>query len=282
MSLSEPTKLRIRTEVFSESERNSLMILGIVGSGTMAAAIVTGLRSAGDSSSIFLSPRNATTASALAGQFQRVAVCESNQEVLDRCDTVLLAVRPQVAESVLGGLRFRPDHQILSIIAIFSVERLRGLVSPASRITRAVPLPSAANRESPTAIYPGDDAALKFFRLLGPAFAVDTEEQINAIGSVSSIVASYFAFAEGAVSWLSQFGIPEPAARDYVARMLPSLTREVAEAPTQSLRSMARQHATAGGLNEQLLTYLEVKGVFEALSHGLDEVMKRITAHPAK
>lgn len=258
------------------------MMLGIVGTGTMAAAIVRGLRAAGDPSRIFLSPRNAATGSALSGQFQGVAVCESNQEVLDQCDTVLLAVRPQVAESALGGLRFRPDHQVLSIIAIFSVERLRGFVSPASRITRAVPLPSAASRESPTAIYPEDDTALKFFRMLGPAFAVETEEQINAIGAVSSIVASYFAFAEGAVSWLSQFGIPESAARDYVARMLPSLTREVAEAPTQSFRSMARQHATAGGLNEQLLTYLEEKGVFEALSHGLDEVMKRITAHPAK
>src|SRR5690349_13221878 len=119
------------------------MTLGIIGTGTMASAVVEGLRSAGDSSSILLSPRNAITASALAERFPGVAVSSSNQEVLDHSDTVLLAVRPQVAENVLSVLRFRPDQQILSIIAIFDLERLRALVSPARRIVRAVPLPSA-------------------------------------------------------------------------------------------------------------------------------------------
>lgn len=258
------------------------MMLGIIGTGTMASAIVAGLRSAGDTAGIVLSPRNAATASRLAGQFPEVSIGSSNQEVLDRCDTILLAVRPQVAEGVLSDLRFRPDHLILSIIATFSVERLRGLVSPAARITRAVPLPSAADRQSPTAVYSPDDPALTFFRWLGPAFAVDTEEQFSAIGTVSSIVASYFAFAEGAASWLARFGIPEPAARDYVARMLPSLPEEVAENPSLSFRSMARRHATPGGLNEQLLKHLEENGVFEALADGLDGVMRRATQQPTK
>ena len=252
------------------------MTLGILGTGTIAAAIVRGLRSTGDTTSIFLSPRNAATATALAAQFPGVTVCGSNQEVVDRCDTVLLAVRPQVARSVLAALRFRPDHQILSVIAIFSLDRLSGLVSPAHRITRAVPLPSAADRQSPTAIYPAHEDALSFFRLLGPAFAVDTEEQINAIGTVSSIVASYFAFADGAASWLARYGIPESAAREYVARMLPSLAEEVAETPSLSFRSLARQHATPGGLNEQLLRYLDEQGVFETLSEALDGVMQRV------
>ena len=258
------------------------MTLGIIGTGTMAAAIVKGLRSAGDSSSIFLSPRNASTASGLAEHFPAVAVGGSNQEVLDRCNTILLAVRPQIAESVLAGLRFRPDHQVVSIIATFGVERLRGLVSPARKITRAVPLPSVADRQSPTAIYPLDDAVLEMFRLLGPAFAVDTEEQFNALCTVSAMVASYFAFAEGAVLWLSKFGIEEPEARDYVSRMLPSLAEEVAEAPSLSFRSLAGGHATPGGLNEQLLRHLEEHGVFETLSDGLNGVMRRVTGDPTE
>ena len=258
------------------------MIIGIIGTGTMASAIVEGLRSAGDSSRIFLSPRNADTATALARRFPAVTVCASNQGVLDRCDTILLAVRPQVAESVLTALRFRPDHQIVSVIALFSVERLRALVSPANRITRAVPLPSASERRSPTAIYPADDATLALFRLLGPAFAVDSEEQFNALCTVTAMVASWFAFADGAVSWLSRFGIPEPAARDYVSRMLPSLAEEAAQFPFLDLRSLAGRHATPGGLNEQMLNYLEKHRVFETLSHALDEVMQRITAHTTK
>ena len=86
--------------------------------------------------------------------------------------------------------------------------------------------------------------------------------------------------AESAVSWLSRFGIEEPAGRKYVARMFPSLSEAVKEAPSLSFRLLASGHATRGGLNEQLLRYLEEEGVFETLSNGLDRVMQRVTAAP--
>lgn len=254
------------------------MTLGIVGTGAIASAIVTGLHASGDAGRIVVSPRNAATASGLAARFAGVVVAGSNQDVLDQCETVVLAIRPQVAESVLRELRFKPSHRAISVVATFVVERLRRLVAPAEKITRAIPLPSAAQRQSPTAIYPYDEAVLQLFRRVGPAFAVETEEQFNALGAASSAVASYFAFADSIASWLMRYGLPAAPARDYVSRLLPLLPEEVAHAPELDFRSMAAAHATQGGLNEQLLKHLETQGVFTTIHEGLDALMLRVAA----
>lgn len=253
------------------------MTLGIVGVGAIASAIVTGLHASGDPRShLVLSPRNRATGSDLATRFPGVVVAQSNQDVLDRCDTVVLAVRPQVADGVLRELRFEPSHRVISVVATFEIDRLRRLVAPAESITRAVPLPSAAQQQSPTAIYPNHTPVLQLFGLVGPAFAVDTEDQLNAIGTASSAVASYFAFADSLASWLIARGLPPMRARDYVSRMLPSLQDEAAHAPELSFRAMAAAHATLGGLNEQMLKHLETEGVFDTINEAMDQLMLRV------
>jgi pyrroline-5-carboxylate reductase len=255
------------------------MTIGFVGTGTMTAAMVTGLNAAGAGcGAMMLSPRNAAVAAEIASHCARVSIAASNQEVLDHCDTVVMAVRPQIAESVLSGLRFRADHHVISIIATFGLDRLRKLTAPATKVTRAVPLPSAANRESPTAIYPRDAEAMELFSLIGDPFAVDAEAEFDALSAATAAVASYFAFADVIASWLTERGISPAVARDYVARILPGLRESAAEAPSSSFRALATSHATKGGLNEQLLRDLEERNVFGALTEALDRVMLRVTA----
>ncbi|TIP00560.1 MAG: F420-dependent NADP oxidoreductase, partial [Mesorhizobium sp.] len=95
------------------------MKLGFIGTGALTAAIVTGLKSATDNSvSVLLSPRNQEIAASLALRYRDVRVAPDNQAVLDSCDTIMLAVRPQIAHDVLAGLQFRRDHHVVSLIAI--------------------------------------------------------------------------------------------------------------------------------------------------------------------
>src|SRR3546814_1446192 len=91
--------------------------LGFIGTGTIAAAIVEGLALSGEEP-ILLSPRNADIEARLSDRFSHVGVANDNQAVFDQSDPVLLAGRPQIAESVLEYLKFRPDHPISSLIAI--------------------------------------------------------------------------------------------------------------------------------------------------------------------
>src|SRR5215472_10711612 len=157
------------------------MQLGFIGSGEITSSIVSGLSSSGFAAhSIWLSPRNSVIANGLANRFRGISVACCNQEVLDHSDTIVIAVRPSAARDVLSELHFRADHQLISLVSALSLRRLSELVAPATRITRAVPLPSAAKRMSPTAIYPPDPVAFELFTGVGTVFAVEKEIEFDA------------------------------------------------------------------------------------------------------
>jgi pyrroline-5-carboxylate reductase len=259
------------------------MNLGFVGIGEITSAMVTGLSSSdAEPRSIRLSPRNLEVATDLANRFRNVSIASSNQDVLDHCDTVVIAVRPQVAGSVLSELRFRPEHCVISVVSALSLLRVSEFVVPATRITRAVPLPSTAQRIGPTAIYPPDRFVEDLFAAIGTVFALETEGEFDAICAATATIASFYAFMQGVASWLSRNSVPERKARDYVARMHRGLTSTAVDAPERSFQSLASAHATPGGINDQFLKYLVECGLLENVSEGLDAVMQRITAASSK
>jgi len=255
------------------------MTLGFLGSGAITSAMVAGLNSAGDwPHAIRLSPRNASVSTDLARRYPLVSVASTNQQVVEESGAVVIAVRPQIAPSVLAELRFRPDQHVLSLVSGLSVGRLAGLVAPATRITRAVPLPSAARRRSPTAIYPNDPEAFALFTLLGEAFAAESERQFDAFCTVTATMAAYYRFAETAAAWLTRQGIAEQPAGEYIARIFFGLAETALHAPGRTFHALAADHATRGGVNEQVVNHLAAHGVFDRYSEALDGIMRRVTS----
>lgn len=252
------------------------MRLGFIGAGEITASLVTGLSSfETPAHPISLSPRNSSVAAELSHRFPGVSVASSNQEVLEFSDTIIVALRPSVARDVLSKLRFRADHRVISLVAALSLRRLSELVAPAAKVARAVPMPSAAKRLSPTAIYPRDPVALELFGLVGSVFPVDREDELNAISAASATVATYYAFNEAIVSWLEQQGVPARQARDYLARLFLGVTMGAMEDSGRSFQSLAATHATPGGLNEQVLKHLTERGLLTAVTEALDAVLGR-------
>ena len=254
------------------------MRLGFVGCGTIAAAIVTGLQSAGNGDSVILSPRNAEVAAGLAARFANVQVAATNQAVLDACDVAVLAVRPQIAASVLPQLRFRADHHVLSLIAAVPLQYLKSAVAPVASVTRAVPLPSVAYRQGPTAIYPAQSSVRALFDALGTVVALDDETEFDTFAAVTAIMASYFSFADTVAGWMTHKGVAPANTHIYVAQILKGLAQAPMMAPDRSFAALAEEHQTAGGLNEQVVRQLTDKGIFAELSSALDAVLTRLRA----
>jgi pyrroline-5-carboxylate reductase len=255
------------------------MLLGFIGTGEITSSIVTGLRSSGDAMhAIRLSPRNPAIANELAGRFHGISVASTNQEVLDHCDTIVIAVRPLATREVLSELRFRPDHRVISLVSALSLRSLCELVTPAARIARAVPLPSTAKRLSPTAIYPRDEAALELFAAVGTVFPVESEKEFDALCATTATIASFYAFNETIASWLERQSVPASLAREYVARLFFGVTSGAIDSPARSFKSLAATHATAGGINEQFLARLVAHGLLTGVSEALDAVLHRIGA----
>jgi len=258
------------------------MTLGFIGTGTISAALVEGLQSTSVKGPILLSPRNETTAARLAVQFTNVQVALSNQAVLDGSDTVVLAVRPQIAHGVLSELRFRPDHHIISLIPAVTIEYLRARTAPSAAVTRAVPLLSAARRQSPTVVFPADPAVTAMFNELGIAIELDREEEFEAFTTVTAIMSSYFRCAETVTTWLQDNGIAAAKAHAFVAQMLQGLSGASAVSPQSSFAELTREHQTRGGLNEQVLRSLTNAGVFKEVDPALDGILARLTAGLSK
>jgi pyrroline-5-carboxylate reductase len=252
------------------------MRLGFIGSGTIASAMVAGLSSMPDAGLIVLSPRNAKIAADLASRFANVRVAPTNQAVLDACEVAVLAVRPQIAPEVISELHFRPDHQVLSLIATLPIRQIRPLVAPATSITRAVPLPSVARRQGPTAVYPSSLTIMALFNALGTAVELSSENEFDTFLAATAIMGSYFSFANTVTSWMTRQGIAPENAYLYVGKMLQGLAGASSARPNGNFASLAHEHQTPGGLNEQLLRLVTRDGLFTDLDSALDAVLKRI------
>ncbi len=245
------------------------MIYGVIGVGALATALVTGL-CAEDAPEIVLSPRNATRATALAARFGSVRVATDNQAVLDAVDVVLLCVRPQDAEAVLGPLRFHPEQVVISAMAGVQVDPL---VAPAGRVTRVTPLPSVAERAGITPIHPPEPTARALFERLGEAIEIEELDTFEAFSAVTATIAAHFAYLDAIAGWLSARDVAPDAATRYVAAAFAGLTVDSGE----PFSALAADHATRGGINEQFREALERAGVFDDVRGGLDEVLARLT-----
>jgi pyrroline-5-carboxylate reductase len=254
------------------------MKLGFVGCGTIASAMVTGLCSVGSAGQIMLSPRNARLAAGLASRFANVQIAPTNQAVLDACEVVVLAVRPQIASDVLSELRFRPAHHVVSLIATLPMAYIRSVTSPATLVTRAVPLPSVALRQGATALYPPGQPAKALFDALGTAIELDDESEFDAFTAATAIMASYFSFASTVSDWMTRRGVTPENARTYVGEMLRGLAATSLAMPDRSFNALADEHQTPGGLNQQVLKLITRDGSFVELDRALDAVLTRLQA----
>ncbi len=251
--------------------------LGFLGTGAIASAMVRGLcTSASPPESIWLSPRNAELSATLSKCFDVVRVAGSNQEVLDRCDTIVLSVRPQVAVEALQSLAFKPDHHLISIIATFSRAALAPLVAPATHLIRAAPLPPVAVHLGPTIIYPHDERTRAIFDLLGTAVEVEAESEFDALFAATAEMATFFATLGVLTDWLTENGVEHQSARRYITAMFGALADTATRSGGVSFADLAVEHMTKGGLNEQLHREIVVAGTFDSHRRALDGILARL------
>lgn len=254
------------------------MKLGFIGTGALTSAIVTGIKSVAlDPVPILVSPRSEKIAAALASRFPDVRIAADNQAVLDECDAVMLAVRPQVAREVLSALRFRPDHHVISLIATVSREDVAVLTAPAGQVTKALPMPMVAHGQGPTIIFPPDPKIAALFDRLGKAIEVESASEFDALSVATATFATFFKYLDTVHSWLRQHGVPDARAHDYLATLFAALGNAPAKTPDVSFMRLAEEeYATRGGINEQVLRELTDKGMFNAIGESLDGVHRRI------
>lgn len=250
------------------------MRLGFIGTGAITGHILRGLKTSDLADwPVVISPRNADMARELT-KLPGVEIATDNQDVINRSDLILLAIRPQVAEAVLRPLQFHPETPLISLIATLQIDTLQQWTG-AQAICRAIPLPFVERHQDVTPVFPPIPQAMQLFNALGRALAVDDLAAFDAYGTASALMATYFGLLETAANWLSGQGISAPDSDAYLRGLFANLGNSLAASPL-SLDALRIGHSTAGGLNEQLHRVFEAEGGGAALEAGLASVLARI------
>jgi pyrroline-5-carboxylate reductase len=251
--------------------------LGFLGTGAITEAVITGLGAAPGALDIVVSPRNAERSRALSARFANVRVAPDNQALLDRSDTVVLALRPQDIVAALDDLRFRREQVVISFVALLPMVRLQRLVAPAERMCRAIPLPSAALRTGPIALWPALPDVAELLGRIGTVVAAPTEELLEPLWATTALMAPFYEQLNQVTGWLVTNGAPVEIAAGYTTRLYAAWSR-VATGHADDLAALRDASQTRGGLNEQALRQLGEADHYHSLGTALDAVLRRLTA----
>jgi pyrroline-5-carboxylate reductase len=249
-------------------------MLGVLGVGAIATAMVTGLSEGDHPPDILLSPRNAQLAAKLAASYPNARVAGSNQAVVDQSDVVLLCVRPSDAPQVVAELRFR-NQSVISVMAGVPLKALRELVAPVQHIVRAIPLPSVARLRGVTPLYPAADFSRELFHRLGRVIEVADETAFDLFSASTATIAAHFLYLNRISTWLAARGIAQREAQAYVGAMFAEIASSL-HGSELDFETLMREHATPGGINELFCRVIGEEGVWEAVDKGLDRVQRRL------
>lgn len=253
------------------------MPYGFIGTGGITTAIVSGLCTTDSPpEAIWVSPRNREKAARLAADYETVQVADSNQDVLDHADVIILAVLPQHKEAILTPLRFRSDQTVIHLLAGTPIEAIAPLVAPASDIVRAVPLPCTAIHKGPIAIHPPHHRAHAFFNPVGTVISLELETQLETLSIVTALMAPFYAIVEEVVTWAESEGIQRNKGAAYTASMFEALSAIAGSTKDGNIGKLITECMTPGGLNTQAMATINEQGGFASLTTALDRVKQKI------
>ncbi|WP_380282858.1 NAD(P)-binding domain-containing protein [Kitasatospora purpeofusca] len=251
--------------------------IGIIGVGEIGRAIVEGLRDGGGdgggaSPDVFLSPRGARTAAELSERFERVDVCAGNQEVVDRSEVVVIAVRRQDHHEALAGLTVPEDRTVVNLTAGVSTDGLRRTLATGAAIVGAIPLPAVRERRSVTVTYPSHPVVDALFGRLGGVLPVADQDAFDVFSALTSTLTAHYAYLSTLTSWATDHGIAPDAADHYVRGLFQSVGRSLGD-ESRPLHRLAADHETPGGSNERIRTTWFDPSNAAALKKALDGLL---------
>lgn len=244
------------------------MIVGFVGSGSMAAAIACGW--AGEFEEMLFSDGGSGRAQALAEKLGGEVA--SNEEIARRADLVLLAVKPNRLGDVapeLGAAR-----ELVSVLAATPLERLRAALPGAEHTLRVMPNVGVQVRQGVLCIAgSASEAARAKLELLGRVFELP-EESFDAATAVMGCSPAYLALAVEAI-----------ADAGAAAGLDPGLARELVIETAVGTAELLRRHdpaavrravASPGGSTEKGLEALDREGAREAFEAAVAASLERM------
>jgi pyrroline-5-carboxylate reductase len=243
------------------------MIVGFVGSGSMAAAMARGW--AGDFEAMLFSDAGSGRAAQLAGELGGAAA--SNGEIAARADLVVVAVKPAALDAVapqLGAAR-----RVVSVLAAVPVPRLREAF-PGAEVLRAMPNVGVEVRRGVLCVA-GEASEEVRRRLDGLGHVVEIgDEDFDAATAVMGCAPAYLALAVEAIADAGAAdGLDAELARELVVETTAGTAELLRIRHPQDVRKAV---ASPGGSTEAGLEALDREGARAAFEAAVRASLERM------
>lgn len=246
----------------------------VIGGGIMGEALIAGWIAQGavTAAGISVVERSADRRETLAAQ-HGVRVVAAASEVLPAADAVVIAVKPQVIDAVLGeiGEHVR-GSLIISIAAGISCARIESLLPAGTAVVRVMPNIAVRAREGMAIVSGGSEASeeqIEGVRLLMEAVggAIVLEERLqNAATAISGSGPAYFALVVDALARAGvSAGLTRAVAEQLAIRAMKGAAATLEEFP-QHPEAFIDAVASPGGTTIAAITELEAHGVRAAFA----------------
>lgn len=260
-----------------------MSFLGFIGGGAMAEAIIKGLLKKGKNPQhILVSDISKDRLSYLKSNLG-VLTAQDNKEVADKCEMVVLSVKPQNMSNALESIRisFDANKILVSILAGISTAKIEELLFPGVRVIRAMPNTPALIGAGITVLAAGKTAgdkeletAREIFESVG-AVKILPEKLLNAVTGLSGSGPAYVyliieALADGGV----MAGLPRDTALELAASTVmgaAGMVKETGMHPAQ----LKDKVTSPGGTTIYGLLQLEKNGVRGSIMETVLAAVKR-------
>jgi len=257
------------------------MRIAILGTGKIGESLLAGLRSS-DWADIVASSRREERAAELRERYG-VETTTSNADAIHGADVVVLAVKPQDIEALLGeiGHLVTGEQTVLSVAAAIPTSRIERHLGSDVPVVRAMPNTPATVHEGIAGMCAGRNAGREHLdragtvlRAVGAVVEVP-EEQMDAITAVSGSGPAYYALlAEAMIEAGILLGLSREVSTKLVVQTMlgtAKLLRDENVHPVELRESVT----SPGGTTIRAIRELEQAGVRAAFLNAINAAMER-------
>ncbi len=259
-------------------------MLGFIGAGNMAGALIRGLIKSGlyKPEELAASDTDRARLKSLS-EATGIRGMDSNISLVRESTAVVLAVKPQVLDSVIEEIRgeVRDDHLLISIAAGIPLGFISRALGREAAMVRVMPNTPALVGRGLSALAPGGGASKEqveivraVFRAVGETVVVD-ESKMNAVTAVSGSGPGYvFRIMEAMAAGAEELGFgAEDAAKLVIQTFLGGA--HLAAESGKELGELRRMVTSPGGTTEAGLSVLDRSGIREIMRETLAAAANR-------
>lgn len=256
-----------------------------IGGGNMASAIIAGLvKQDYPTESISVVEPNADKCQQLQQQYA-IQTSDTTETLLKTADVIVLAVKPQIMQSVCHALIIaeRQNKPLFISIAVgISENSLNNWLGESPAIVRCMPNTPALVGYGASGLFANQQVtaeqkqiADRILTAVGITVWVDQEADIDKIAAVSGSGPAYFFLTIEALQKAGlQLGLPETVVKQLSLQTALG-SAIMANASDQSVEILRKNVTSPGGTTEQAIKVLQEKGLLEHYQQALSAAVKQ-------